>query len=286
MMNQRCQNFLAWLGVLSAGLLLSIASTLPAAVRTAQAEGTETAEEQSGGCVLQRGTVRMEGISSEQVELDYRGSSLIIRITESGERLTFDGFDRNAPYAELGRFDFEDGTYCTADLVERGFDLDGTEAAEIVLGTDAADRIRGGAGNDTLDGAGGDDSYLYARGDGIDCINDPSGRTNVAFESGVLPQDLQLEEGSRGKELTLFVRLVPETNDQPSEGLEIRLQAPASASQLQFQFADGSVLMWKEIQAAAERASLRKSAVELKQACHFDTRSAERAGLQDRRVAR
>jgi hypothetical protein len=37
-------------------------------------------------------------------------------------------------WVELGRFECQDGSLCTGDLVDRGFDLIGTQESEIVLG--------------------------------------------------------------------------------------------------------------------------------------------------------
>lgn len=286
MIKQRCPKSLACVGVLSASFLSPSTSAASVPLRIAQLEGEQTMDEQSHNCVALLGTFRMEDIWSEQVELDYRGASLIVRLRHSSDTLNLDGFDRNAPYAELGRFEFQDDTYCTADLVQRGFDLDGTDDAEIVLGTNATDRIRGGAGNDTLDGAGGDDSYLYARGDGVDCIKDLSGRTRVVFQDGISPQDLLLAEHGSAGELALFVRLVPRSANQASDGLNIRVNATASPPLLEFRFADGSALAWNDLRLASKRRPLDESVVALEQECHVDALTAARAGLLDRRSAR
>ncbi|NOS76641.1 MAG: hypothetical protein HOP35_01715 [Nitrospira sp.] len=79
----------------------------------------------------------------------------------------------------VDRFEFADGTILSyADLVARGFDLDGTEFDDFLVGTNVVDRFRGGAGNDRLEGGEGNDTYFFNVGDGQDLIDDLTLRTS------------------------------------------------------------------------------------------------------------
>ncbi len=83
----------------------------------------------------------------------------------------------------VDRFEFADGTLLTyADLVARGFDIDGTEFDDFLVGTNVVDRFRGGAGNDRLEGGAGNDTYFFNVGDGQDLIDDLTLRTSGGGE--------------------------------------------------------------------------------------------------------
>ena len=66
-------------------------------------------------------------------------------------------------------------------LLERGFDISGTEGDDALKGTVLADRVRGGDGNDLIEatpggdwlaGEGGNDIYVVNLGDGMVTIDD------------------------------------------------------------------------------------------------------------------
>ena len=140
------------------------------------------------------------------------------------------GFDRNDVFnsASIGSFEFapaadgQDGTTLTlAELLARGFDLDGTDTADTILGTNATDRINGGGGRDILNGgegddtlAGGtgddilsggkgDDTYLYNIGDGLDFIGDAGGADTLRFGAGILPGNITFTKS--GPDITLVI---------------------------------------------------------------------------------
>ncbi len=72
-------------------------------------------------------------------------------------------FDRNDVFnsSSISGFEFADGTILsTAELLARGFDLDGTDLDDTLTGTNTIDRINGRDGNDILMGGAGID-YLY-----------------------------------------------------------------------------------------------------------------------------
>jgi hypothetical protein len=236
-----------------------------------------TLDEQPARCSLEGGGVYID-INSGALELDYEGTALLMRLGESGG-LTLLGFDRSQPYRDLGTFYFSDEVFCTADLIDLGFDLAGTPQAEIILGTSASDRIRAAQGNDTLDGAEGDDRYYYERGDGIDCIQDSAGRTAIVFGENIRPENLMISSVTTAPDSALFLRMNPTQGHPASEGLDVR----ANPSSLSFQFADGSAFTWDELQTAAMRERLDSRALGSERACHIDIASAERAGLRNQR---
>jgi len=150
-------------------------------------------------------------------------------------------------------FEFADGTSITyADLVARGFDLDGTEFDDFLFGTNVVDRFRGGLGNDWLEGGEGNDSYFFNLGDGVDTIVDAAsaGAVNkVVFGAGVTSSDLRLD-------------LAPDQSDSNLSDLLIRVETGGDLVQLDtfdrnnvagprtvetFQFADGSTLTYDQL---------------------------------------
>jgi len=201
---------------------------------------------------------------ADGVKLDYQGHALLVRLSYTDGGLDIYGFDRLEPYGELGLFEFNDESLCTADLVSRGFDLVGTEAAEIVLGTNAPDRIKAARGNDTLIGAKGDDVYFYERGDGLDCVQDSAGRTTIIFGETISPQDVTVSSVTSPQESTLFLRIVPKQGGRSSEGVNVR----ADLASLSFQFREGgSEFTWSELQVALERDRSEPQALASEHAC-------------------
>jgi hypothetical protein len=242
-----------------------------------------TSNQAAGGrCPIPMGTIRLPDTWSDSVRLDYLGEILELRIGEGG--LRFYGFDRRTPYVEMGVFEFQDDTLCTGDLIDRGFDLVGTEEAETIVGTNATDRISGKQGHDTLVGADGDDIYLFEMGDSVDCIYDVSGSTTVAFGEGIAPQALMIAEVPGALERTLFLRIVPINHAGPSQGLNIRTGSQTGHSPLLFRFADGNTLTSSELQQAASSGRLDVQALANEHVCYFDIQEAERAGQLDKRA--
>jgi hypothetical protein len=272
-----------FLTVAATTFVRSAAGASPEPSRIAPLEEPSSTQVQEDRCPFQQTRFLMNGISVENVTLDYRGQELQIRIRESSDELSILGFDRRVPYLELGRFEFSDGTLCTGDLVDRGFDLAGTDESEIIVGTNAADRIRGKRGNDTLEGAGGDDVYLYESGDGVDCIQDSAGRTTIAFGAGIAPQDLVIAEAGGSAKRTLFLRVLPTDSAVPSQGLNIRTGSTVESLPPDFRFMDGSTFTLPELQRVAKRGGLNPQALARERVCYFGSQSAARAGRPNKR---
>jgi Ca2+-binding RTX toxin-like protein len=91
------------------------------------------------------------------------------------------GFDHDDVFNSIaiGSFEFADGTLLTgSQLLERGFDIDGTALDDVLSGTNTTDRINGLAGNDLLQGRGGNDA-LYG-GVGNDELQGDADSVDVA----------------------------------------------------------------------------------------------------------
>lgn len=173
------------------------------------------------------------GITQDQITLGL--GSLMIRVGDNPDDIIhIEGFDPADPLnpdnIAIDRFTFDDGTELSyAQLLERGFDLDGTEGDDSISGTALTDRIAGGQGNDTLTGGQGNDTYIYRQGDGTDTVLDSGGIDTVQL-ADYLPGDLQITKNYRditltfadGGSLTLTGIMTPEGvfTDQAIETLQ------------------------------------------------------------------
>jgi trimeric autotransporter adhesin len=140
------------------------------------------------------------GVGISQSDIKLRLGSLMldvgngdaVHIKNMDENGVLSDFDRNDVFnsSPIDSFAFADGTTLThAELLARGFDIDGTDGDDILNGTNTVDRITGrggndvliggqgadiltgGAGNDYLMGDAGNDVYVFNRGDGKDTID-------------------------------------------------------------------------------------------------------------------
>jgi len=97
------------------------------------------------------------GFNSQDAKL-HLGSLLLD--FGGGDQIHIENFDpQDAENSvSIDRFEFADGTTLSAaQLLERGFDIDGVEGDNVLTGTSVADRMRGFGGNDYLYGGKGDD---------------------------------------------------------------------------------------------------------------------------------
>lgn len=133
-----------------------------------------------------------EGVTVADIRLSFDGG-LVLRVgSEGADSLRIDGVSAQSVQVapNINSFEFADGTVLSyAQLIARGFDFQGSDAAETISGTSATDRINGGTGNDTLMGGLGADRYAFGLGSGADVIadgSDASGAVDaLAVESGV-----------------------------------------------------------------------------------------------------
>ncbi|MBK9308279.1 MAG: DUF2974 domain-containing protein [Nitrospira sp.] len=193
------------------------------------------------------------GITSDSILLSSQFGQIVITVGAGAEGIlsgsTFDVFGSQT----IERFQFADGsTLAYADLVARGFAIDGTEFDDVLFGTNLADRFRGGIGNDRLEGGEGNDSYVFNIGDGIDWIADTAsagGGNEVVFGSGITASNLHLD-------------LVADESNQTASDLLLRVGTNGDAIQFDtfdrtnpsgartvetFRFADGSALTYEQL---------------------------------------
>jgi Ca2+-binding RTX toxin-like protein len=180
-------------------------------------DGIDVIDDSGRDSVLRLGS----GVTSDDVTLGV--GSLLIHLggADQVHFAEFDPLDARGS-APLATIEFADGSTLSAgDLLDRGFDIDGTSGADQLQGTSVDDRIQGLAGadqiasfggNDTLDGGGGndvldagdgndmltggsgddvlrggagDDLYRFAPGSGHDRITDADGANEVVFGDGI-----------------------------------------------------------------------------------------------------
>ena len=193
------------------------------------------------------------GITSNSVSLSAQFGQIVIKIGAGSDGIqsgsAFDVFGSQT----IERFQFEDGTALSfADLVARGFDIDGTEFDDFLSGTNLVDRFRGGRGNDRLDGSDGHDSYFFNRGDGVDTIIDNAsvGAGNeVVFGPGVTSSDLRLDlaaDQSYPNQSDLLIR-VGTNGDAIQLDTFDRGNVLGSHTVESFRFSDGSTLTYEQL---------------------------------------
>ncbi|CUS31830.1 calcium-binding protein [Candidatus Nitrospira nitrificans] len=181
--------------------------------------------------------------------------SLVIKVGTTGDAIHLTHFD---PTNVLGShtietFRFADGTVLSYDqLVQRGFDLTGTDGHDSMTGTNVVDRITalagddilaGGRGNDQMIGGGGHDTYIFNLGDGVDTIDDvalPGAGNRIQFGAGISQSDVSLVQDEAARTLTIHVgssgtdRLVLANFDPPHANGSLVVSA--------LEFADGDVV--------------------------------------------
>ena len=146
------------------------------------------------------------GITSRSLSLDV--GSLMIRMGNNGDAIHIEHFDPQDVYGSesIELFRFADGGQLTyAELLERGFDITGSNENDVLTGTNTSDRLSGLSGNDELNGGAGDDSlaggmgsdrYRFGRGFGRDIViesNAPAGdHDSVVLSDDVSVADLDV----------------------------------------------------------------------------------------------
>ena len=158
------------------------------------------------------------GITPEDLSLDI--GSLLMHIGTNGDALHLSNFDPNNVLGPrtIETFRFADGTVLSYEqLIQRGFDLTGTDGNDSITGTDVVDRITvlagddilvGGRGNDVLTGGAGNDTYIFNIGDGSDTIDDTArlGAGNrIRFGAGISHSDLSFMQDEAARSLTIQV---------------------------------------------------------------------------------
>jgi Ca2+-binding RTX toxin-like protein len=158
------------------------------------------------------------GISPNDLTLDV--GSFLIRVGTTGGALHLSSFDPDDVFGArtIETFRFADGTVLSYDqLVQRGFDLTGTDGNDSITGTNIVDRITalagddilaGGGGNDQMIGGAGDDTYLFHLGDGSDTIDDTvlhGAGNRIQFWPGINQSDLIFTQDEAARTLSIQV---------------------------------------------------------------------------------
>ncbi|MBX9904846.1 MAG: putative Ig domain-containing protein [Burkholderiales bacterium] len=176
-----------------------------------------------------------DGITPEQIQLGL--GSLRLRYGPAGDEIHFQGFNPddvhgNTLFAALQFWDVAQGeelpdgsfdpiwtltnelTY--GEVLERGFDIAGTDNDDILRGTNIHDRFHDGGGNDVLAGGAGGDSYFFDRGNGADIVSD-------FFETGTINR------------IVLRDRVAEDISGTREDG-QVVLRARASADEIRIQW--------------------------------------------------
>lgn len=120
------------------------------------------------------------GITPDSLSLGL--GSLLVRVGEQGDAIHIEGFNPDDPLnsSVIEKFQFADGTVLDiADLLARGFDIQGSDGDDLLTGTAIDDRITGGAGADTMIGGLGDDTYMVDEIDDVVTENVNEGTDTV-----------------------------------------------------------------------------------------------------------
>lgn len=193
------------------------------------------------------------GITAGALSLSSQVGQIVINVGTSSDGVqlgsSFDVFGSQT----IERFQFVDGSILTyADLMARGFTINGTELDDVLLGTNLTDRFHGGLGNDRLEGNEGNDSYVFNVGDGLDAIVDVASidaGNEVLFGAGIASADLRLGLASDQSDPSLNDLLLHVGSNGDAIQLDTfdRNNVLGPHSVQTFRFADGSMLTHEEM---------------------------------------
>ncbi|ALA57586.1 calcium-binding protein [Nitrospira moscoviensis] len=194
------------------------------------------------------------GITAATVSLTTNFGQVMVRpgATFEGVMVGASGEDPLGFHA-VDLFEFADGTTLTyADLVARGFEIEGTEFDDFLFGTTVVDRFRGGLGNDWLEGGAGNDAYFFNAGDSIDTIVDTAalGAGNeLVFGPGIASADLRLDLAADQSDPSLRDLLIHVGTNGDAVQIDTfdRNNVLGSRGVESFRFADASTLTYEQL---------------------------------------
>jgi len=183
-------------------------------------DGLETIVDTPAGANDPEASILVLGAGITREDVKFRKGSLLVDLG-GGDAIHFEGFDPADPSSTpvLGAIQFADGgSMSYRDVLDRGFDLEGTEGDDVIDGTAVTDRILGlggddillghggddvldgGAGNDRLNGGAGNNTYVFARGDGADVIGNAGsgGEDTLQFGADILAADVTYTRAANG----------------------------------------------------------------------------------------
>jgi Ca2+-binding RTX toxin-like protein len=182
------------------------------------------------------------GITPDQIKLSM--GSLKIQVGDDpNDAIHIENFNPDDVHGSrvIDSFEFADGTVLTYDqLLERGFDIEGTEWDDGLTGTDVDDRIAAHEGDDWIEGGAGNDTYLFNLYDGYDTVYDAEGVNDaVRFGEGITLDNISIQRD--GQNLWIV----------PNDGYgQLTLQNFVDQENNcieRFEFADGTVLSAQEM---------------------------------------
>jgi trimeric autotransporter adhesin len=119
------------------------------------------------------------GFVDTGMQLSREGGVLVLSLANNqgltGDKIKIDGFNASSAQNTLsiGSIVFDGGTNISMDtLLQRGFDIAGTNGDDVLEGTNLVDRFAVSSGNDLMSGGLGGDMYTWADGSGADTIDD------------------------------------------------------------------------------------------------------------------
>jgi len=202
------------------------------------------------------------GISPDDITLSHELSlgQLVLNIAATGEKICINHFLASDPYGPhtIEYFKFDDGQVLTwHQMIDKGFDIIGTSADDVLAGTATTDRITGDVGNDTiiagrgddlLIGGGGDDLYRFNIGDGVDTIDDlasPGEGNRIQFGEGIKLADITQRLTYRDN--TLIIRVGPAGDEIHLLNFNPNEAATGTSAVQSFQFSDGTLLNYEDL---------------------------------------
>ncbi|HTO50864.1 MAG TPA: putative Ig domain-containing protein [Burkholderiales bacterium] len=137
-------------------------------------------------------------VTESAARLSLAGSALFLDLG-GGDGVQVSGFNPLDAYGTgaIERVMFTDGELTYAQLIDRGFDLVGSDGADVMWGTNVVDRFDGAGGNDRMIGGKGDDVYTFGKGSGQDLIVDqdttPGNFDRVLMKAGITAADVSVQ---------------------------------------------------------------------------------------------
>lgn len=150
------------------------------------------------------------GISSADIRVSRKNLDLVLSHVNGQDSITLKSWfgDYTSTVKQVEEVRFQNGTVWSAAgltaqcQIQQGDDggnkldglsgyanqLFGNGGADQVYGGGYNDLLVGGTGNDYLWGGNGSDTFQYARGDGYDTVQDPSGSDRIVFEGITLSE--------------------------------------------------------------------------------------------------
>jgi Ca2+-binding RTX toxin-like protein/GH24 family phage-related lysozyme (muramidase) len=156
-------------------------------------DGVETIYDTPAGANDPEASVLTLGPGITPADITFGLGSLKIDLG-NGDAIHFKGFNGRDPLATpvLDHIEFADGTSMSyQDVLDHGFDVQGTAQADFIEGTAVTDRIDAGAGDDTVISHDGDDTILGGAGNdtidaggGNDLIDGGAGTDRIVAGDG------------------------------------------------------------------------------------------------------